>query len=211
MYSRCRCPITLVGLIYLVIPLPAADATGAGTPPYRVVFATPPAPALACAADAVSVCMRSIVSDAPNLDHVAQTLQSTVRGVSVADIVTFCRANSVPATAMTTNLLGLRRIGPPVILYVNRRHVIVFLGESNGRLHIFDNAVGLIECAPDWFARAYAWDGTSILIGPMPLSVAVQLHGRAIAYAFVVLCALLLLFSGRLKKRQRWFVNPDMA
>jgi hypothetical protein len=211
MCSRCRCPITLLGLIYLVTPLLAAEATVASTPPYRVVVATPPAPALACAADSVFVSMRSIVSSPPNLDHIAQSLQSTVHGVSVADIVSFCRANSVAATAMTTNMLGLRRIGAPMILYVNRRHFIVYLGELNGRLRIFDNALGLIDCAPDWFAKAYAWDGTSILIGPMPLSVAVQLHGRAIAYALVVICALLLLFSRRLIKRQPRFVNPDIA
>lgn len=205
MPSRCRCIVAIITSACLEMPLRASDESATDPRPYRVVLNTPAAPVLACAADSVFVSIRTIASTGPNLDEIANTLPSTVQGISVDDIVRFCRAKSFPAMALKTNLRGLQLIGAPTILFVNRRHFIVYLGDTMGQMKIFDNALGLIECTSEWFSKAYAWDGTSIVIGQLPLSIAVQLHWREIAYAVVILCVCLLLVRWRLGTRQRRF------
>ncbi len=78
---------------------------------------------------------------------------------------------------MRTDLAGLKRYDVPMVLHVNGNHFLALLGTEEGRLVLFDNRVGLLDCTPEWFSQRYRWDGIALAVGTPSPSLLFAVYG----------------------------------
>jgi len=121
-----------------------------------------------CGADTLYLCAR-LLGREPSLRQLDRQLPATAKGASLASLADAALASGLPGELIEVDLARLRRWRTPAILFVNDGHFVGFVGTSeSGRLLLFDNAIGLVECTPEWFAARYRWRGESLLLGPAP-------------------------------------------
>jgi hypothetical protein len=107
-------------------------------------------------------------------------------------------------TVVVANLDTLRTFGRPAILHVNENHFIAFLDDRDGRLLLFDNGVGLFECAPDSFAEKYNWNGACLIFQPPRVSFFLASNRRWIIVAIACLCFVVAVWP---LARRRWQIS----
>src|SRR5438132_6235502 len=152
------------------------------TEPLRIRYRTPLAPQDSCGADSLYVCLRCAGYEGISLALVENQLPLTPRGVSVASLSQACQAWNIPATAFRMEPSGLLSCDNCMILHVNEDHFVAFLGTVEGRLLLFDNGIGLFECAQDHFRSRYKWDGDGLIVGRLTPYMATRFYGRSGLY-----------------------------
>jgi Peptidase C39 family len=137
-------------------------------PAFRLRHAFPTSNEESCGIDTLYLCAK-IQSYEPSLRQLEESLPLTRRGASLASLAEAARSNGFASELLRTDLAQLRRWQRPAVLHVNDSHYIGYVGTTDdGRLLLFDNSVGLLDCTPEWFARRYRWGGDSLVLGAMP-------------------------------------------
>ncbi|HVC95828.1 MAG TPA: cysteine peptidase family C39 domain-containing protein [Pirellulales bacterium] len=127
------------------------------------------APSEACGAHTLFVCCLAAGRRDVRLAQLAPPTDLNRPGVSAAALVAVAQSDGIDVQPTRPSLADLLRWGQPAVLHVNGDHFIAMLGEDSGRLVIFDNSIGLIDCAPWWFDQQYGWDGVALVIGRVPM------------------------------------------
>lgn len=137
-------------------------------PPARVRRTFPASNHESCGVDTLYLCAK-ITGFQLSLRHLDETVPRVGKGVSLAALADAVRANGISGKLATADLSRLCRWQSPAIMYINANHFVGFLGTTDdGRLLVFDNSVGLIECTIEWFNRRYPWGGEVLVLGRAP-------------------------------------------
>ena len=127
------------------------------------------APSEACGAHTLFVCCVAARNGDVRLAQIAPRTDSKRPGVSAASLIAAAHSNHIHVQPVRSSLSELLRWGRPAVLHVNGDHFIGMLGQEGGRLVVFDNSIGLIDCTRSWFDQQYRWDGVALVIGRPPL------------------------------------------
>jgi len=177
----------------LVLPTLGAVPAFAGDNPVRVRSQSPPASPQYCGIDSLFVGLRLMGNRAATVRQLEEDLPVGANGVSVEAIAAAAEKNGVTATVVRADVNQIARWGNYAILHVQGGHFVTFLGIENGRIILFDNSVGVIDCTQEWFEKHYAGDGTAILLGPPPPEIVLRRHWVKIGVVgSLVLCGLAL-------------------
>lgn len=149
-------------------PEPLIDPTTGAPSGRRLIRAFPGSNHESCGADTLYFCAK--VRGAPlSLRQLDEVLPSSGHGASLAKLAEAARVNGAEAELVYTDLAQLERWQAPAVLHVNGSHFIALAGTTDaGRLVLFDNAFGLVECDHEWFAARYKWAGEALVLGPVP-------------------------------------------
>ncbi len=90
------------------------------------------------------------------------------RGTKAADLWKWGQEYGLEVEAVRADVETLRRWNLPAILHVNGSHYVALTGRDEGRLVVFDNNYGLLDCSPEWFQKNYRWDGIALVVGHPP-------------------------------------------
>lgn len=162
-YHRRVVLLTLLAVLVLAGVSRADDA-----PPYRVRHRFPASNEESCGIDTLYLCAK-IQAYEGSLQRLEEMLPLDKRGVSLASLDEAARSNGVQGELLHTDLARLQRWRLPAILHVNDSHFIGFVGTTEeGLLLLFDNAVGLLDCTPEWFDERYRWGGDALVMGAVP-------------------------------------------
>jgi len=142
----------LASSVVLVVPL---LCTAAEAEPVRIRYRTPRTNYQACGVDSLYVCLHSMGRFDITLSSLEQRLPLGPKGITLEQLVTLCEEESVKTTVVRTTVPGLVACGGPMIVHVSESHYVSLLGVDDGRLVVFDNAVGLLDCTPAWFSSHY--------------------------------------------------------
>ncbi|MBY0231888.1 MAG: hypothetical protein K2W96_21610 [Gemmataceae bacterium] len=137
-------------------------------PAYRVRLRFPPSNAESCGIDTLYLCAR--IGDAEgSLRELDEAIPLSRDGASLAALAEAARSRGLRAELLNTDLARLQRWRLPAVLHVDGRHFIGYVGTTDeGRLLLFDNGAGLIDCDPAWFAERYRWRGDCLVVGDVP-------------------------------------------
>lgn len=183
------CRPLIVSAVCLALFLVGTSAA-ADEPPYRIQFATPHATAQTCGQDSLYVAARAAGVDRVRLAELENDLHPDKRGVPLAALINLCRKHDIPCTPLRLTPARLSACTGSTLLHVNDSHYITLLGWREGRMLIFDNGAGLLDCTPEFFATQYRWDGTALVVGRMPLGLQFYLYGVPIGAAVAAMLAI---------------------
>ncbi len=133
--------------IALLVGLTAPESVSGSADVARVRYRVPPAENTLCGVDSLYICMRMIGMANLTLAELEKELPARAQGHSLDDLVSCCRKRAITTTVVRTNIDSLGSCGYPLLLHVNKGHFVALVGDENGRLTMFDNAIGLFDCA----------------------------------------------------------------
>ncbi len=140
---------------------------------FQLRYRTPPAADLYCGVDCLYVALRSAGTQGISLQHLQEVVSPGANGVSIDMLQRASRSQGIFATTLQLDPGVLAYCRSPMILHVNERHFVTFLGIEDGHILLFDSALGLFDCSREWFLTHYEWDGVSLVVGlPSPGLVA---------------------------------------
>jgi hypothetical protein len=183
-----RLLMSLIALFFLcniIASLAMAEKKLPDVKGIHILYRTPPTPIQSCGVDSLYVCFKSIGDKTVTLSDLEGELFPGSRGVPVAALEECCSKHQISYTAIRMDKKLLAQQNSPMVLHVNDNHFIAFLGRDGDRFLVFDNSVGLYDCSPDWFQQGYRWDGTALVVGNLPRSLAVRYYAP---YIVPVLC-----------------------
>lgn len=131
-----------------------------------------------------------------SLAEMEKELPPTPRGIAVHDMAHYCERNGVSVSVVNASLARLTEAHLPAVLLVNGDHFVTLVGTDEDRLLLFDNAYGLADCTPEWFAQRYRWDGVAIVHGSAMLDVFVS-HSAAAGWLLAAALAAAAFFLTR--------------
>ncbi len=179
----------------------------------RVRYRTSATAYQTCGVDCVFVCMQAVGRTDVPLSTLEKELPVGPQGVSLAALTDACRTHDLSCLVVRTDLAGLKRYDVPMILHVQGNHFLALLGVEDGRLVLFDNRVGLLDCTPEWFSKKYRWDGIALAVGTPspPLVFAVYGPGLLVLVCGVGLfiCVLRYLLVWQSAERQPGTGHPE--
>jgi hypothetical protein len=149
-----------------------------------------------CGVDYLYVALRAAGSHALSLRELQEIVSPSANGVSLDILQKTCRSQGIFVTSLQLDPGALAYCRNPVVLHVNGRHFITFLGVEDGRITLFDSGFGLFDCSPDWFRTHYQWDGVSLVLGFPSPGLAAWILGPT--WACVAMGAILLYFAVKL-------------
>ncbi len=136
------------------------------------------------------VCARVSGFDSLELGNLESTMRRAPAADSISKLLLAAKANELPVEFIRTDMYSLCYWQRPAILCVNDDHFISFLGSEKGRFVLFDNAMGLYDCTPDFFNEKYRWRGFALVFGPLPPWCSALFTWPAVL-PFAVFCAVL--------------------
>ncbi len=163
--------------------------------PMNVRYRTPRESQLTCGIDSAYVALALAGAHDISLPELERRFPPGSNGWSLDDLAGACRDGGVSTHIVRAELDQLVSWGNPAVLHVRGAHYITYLGSEDGRLLIFDNSVGLIDCTRDWFAAAYTWDGIAVVVGTPSPRMLLALRWRAGIAAACVLGGLGILLA----------------
>ncbi len=167
-----------------------AGARADDLPPFRIRHRIPHNSDLYCGIDSLYVGLCGSGVQTVSLRQLEADIPVGPEGVSIEALAAASRKNGIAATVVRTDLARISGWDNRMVLHVQGRHFITLTGTEEGRLIVFDNSVGLIDCTPEWFAEHYRWNGVALVLGPPPPSVALRKWGPGFAVVVAGLLAL---------------------
>ncbi len=164
----------------------AAQQLRAEEPAARVRYPLAPSGRQYCGVDGLYVGLRAS-GQAPDVS-LAQIEADTPlgpSGVSLDSLVETARKHRVSATVIRTDLARVAKWGNPALLHVRGQHYVTLLGMDGDRLLVFDNAIGLFDCTPEWFDERYKWEGIALVLGDPPPELFIRTHGAELIYGAI--------------------------
>jgi hypothetical protein len=192
-------------------PLLAADVSGkAKVDEVRIRYRTPRTAEECCGVDSLFVCAGVVGAPIPSLVELESKLPTTRLGVSVASLADVCREYGVGGWVVHVPPHRLSWCHQPMILHVNDEHYVAFLGWDGDRMLIFDNAFGLFDCSPEWFAKRYAWRGVAIAVGTPSLRLLFLRFGPTAGIVTCTVAACWIVSRIITARRPRTSTAPDL-
>jgi hypothetical protein len=167
----CTAAVLIVGA-FIALSVQPCVAKDAGV---RVRQRMLPADRQYCGLDSLYACMRVAGFQNVALPQLEDGVRIGPDGISVSDLIAIADAKGITLEPVKTSLSSLQAWGKPAVLHVNTSHFIAYLYSDAGRLVIYDNAIGLLDCDPAWFNKKYKWKGVALVVGgvpPLPVRIA---------------------------------------
>lgn len=159
-----------LGAAWLLPPAGAegARAEAADDGPVKVLYRVPVPSRRTCGAESLCFALKVAGHGHIRLAEIEGSLPVGYHGVSAAAVAELCRSRNVPVQAVHTTLSGLNAYPAPAILHVNDSHFVVVVRSVGGRVLLFDNTVGLLDCPRGWFQRRYSWRCEALVLCEAP-------------------------------------------
>lgn len=187
----------LAAVLVLTAAWVAGGVAGASDLPVRVRHRVPPAQDVYCGVDSLYVGLKLAGGGSLSLRELeSRVLPVPGVGATVESVADGARQAGVRAAVVKTDMARLASWRNPAVLHVSGGHFVTLLGSEDGRLVVFDNAVGTLDCTPEWFDGRYGWEGVAVVLGPPAPDMVFRTHGPAAALAAAACLAAGLLLAG---------------